>query len=235
MQRGKNEKRDLLCRVGVLRISEPGFVGFHSLRKDLMYTTTSHASDKPMTVSAAAAHLRVSATPISKGLRARLIPDLSISTVGALVSRPVLTSLVTPEGAPVPVLRQPDSSPADPTQQPVRALLGYDIDMSDEVFLAASDRWWVPSGRDSVLNAGAFIVACGSIVVGWLDVDGIREINANNEAHFDARLVARWDGDAVTGAAYVVDSESPNVTDAVSVMGLRVLGGRGGSFTTLGG
>ncbi|AZH83547.1 hypothetical protein EAO79_12030 [Plantibacter sp. PA-3-X8] len=194
-------------------------------------------------IRAAARFLGMSPTPLKKGLAAGVIPDLTLASVGAISLVEVLIEVTNDAGVTVPVLRLPSAETADRSTLPMRAYTGYAAHLSDKEFLDAAARWW-KSGTDYPLQAGALMVACGGVVVGWLDILGVKERNSAHGIYFDARVVARLSnrpannraargGDVVTGHARLLDPDSPNAMDAVAAVGKRVLGGGGGSITRL--
>lgn len=182
----------------------------------------------------AARFLGVSDTPIKKGLAAGVIPDLSLTTVDKLSRLGILENVESVTGARVPILRQSPAAPAtdDPEGAEWRPFSGYQQGMTDAHCLAASDRWWTQPGRTSVLEAGAMIVACGGITLVWLDISGVSVDEPTGLLHYHATIVARVD-DVLTGVVRILDPTSPNAAIAAAVLGLRVLGGRGGSITRL--
>jgi hypothetical protein len=184
----------------------------------------------PLPVKEAARHLGMSATPIRKGLAAGVYPNLSLLTVGAIATRPILISAVSAAGHPIPVLRLRDGRPA--TDLPPRRYFGFLNDGSDAEMQAGADRWWTDQGKNLVLAAQALIVACGGITVGFLDVDGILAIDSTGRIHYDAQLVGRC-YDAVNNSVRIIHPSSPNAVLAQGVLGLRVLGGSGGSITSI--
>jgi hypothetical protein len=176
--------------------------------------------------SAAARFLQVSGTPVRKGLRSGLIPDLTFTTIGALASRSIVTQITNAAGMPVPVARLCELT-GDSTD-PTRTHFGYGHGMRDDEFLAASDRWWPPAGRAQVHTARAMVVAHASFLIGWLHVDlHATSTNADGRSRYRARLVARCD-EIVGPTVRAIDPTSTNVDHALAVLGLRVLGRRGG-------
>lgn len=194
---------------------------------------TPNTTATALPIKQTARYLGVSPTPLRKGLAAGVYPNLSVNTLVALLGAGTLTAATSATGAPVPVLRL---GPAEvDTNDPTRNHLGYSTTMTDPEFLAASDRWWPHAGKDQILAAGALYVACGAIVVGLLDVTGITATHAGNPngnvIHYTARLVARCT-DVIRRDIHIVDQHSDNAGLADG-LGRLVLGGRGGSITSL--
>lgn len=197
-----------------------------------MIRTTPGTPIPNLPIKTAARYLGVSATPIRKGLAAGVIPDLSLATVDELSRRAVLNEVESVTGAPVPVLRlAPAQRAVDAPGAPSRTFTGYRHGMSGVDFLASCDRWWPTSGRDLVLAAQSMLVACGSICVGWIDVDGVKTVDDSGLLHYNARIVARLS--AADDSVLILDHSSPNAEIAQLAVGLRVLGGSGGSITGL--
>ncbi|MDR2256188.1 MAG: hypothetical protein LBE25_09345 [Arthrobacter sp.] len=163
---------------------------------------------------------------IRAGQASGVIPRLDLFTVVDLISRPVLRNL-TMGGHPVPVLRAVAATP-DTTSDP-RPYRGFKMGASMADTLAAVDRWWTPPGRDSIMRAGGFLVASGTVIVAVVYVSGY--IEDAGQLHYEAKLAGVLrEGDNVEH-----DGDAPadwrDLADAV--IGKRVLGGQGGNFTRL--
>ncbi|TFD82515.1 hypothetical protein [Cryobacterium fucosi] len=201
-----------------------------------MFRTTPGTPAPHLPIKTAARYLGVSATPIRKGLASGVIPNLSLATVETLSRRDVLHEVDSVTGAPVPVLRLTpwQSETQDDAGAPPRMGIGYQHCMLDVDFLSSCDRWWPTSGRDQVLAAQAVLVAIGSIIVGWIDIDINKKIGVDSSGrlHYPGHIVARLD-DVLGRSVRSVNTSSPNAAIAQTVMGLRVLGGGGGSITRL--
>jgi hypothetical protein len=199
-----------------------------------MFRTTPGTPAPHLPIKTAARYLGVSATPIRKGLASGVIPNLSLATVEKLSHRDVLHEVDSITGAPVPVLRLTpwQSETQDDAGTPPRMGIGYQHGMLDVDFLSSCDRWWPTSGRDQVLAAQAMLVAIGSLVVGWVDIDEVMGVDSSGRLHYRGRIVARLD-DVLDRSVRVLDRTSANAAIAQQVMGLRVLGGGGGSITRL--
>lgn len=168
--------------------------------------------------------LRCSPGTVEKLLTSELLPDRTPLSVESIARRRVITSLTTNDGRPVPVLRLGVSS-EDIDGRPT----GYSPFYSPAVLHAAADRWWKPTGRDLVLAAGAYAVVMGTVVVAWMDVEGIKETDdETGRLWYDTTMVAYLED----GQATQLESSS-NETLAMSVVGERILGGGGGTFTTI--
>ena len=140
----------------------------------------------------------ISPKTLRKAVIAGFIPNLSITTVLQLGRLPMVESVSTPGGAPVPFVRMgiqtPDSG-YDPGHTPPRKYYGLGVSMSDAEFLASSVRWWKRGGQSRVLAAQHMLVAIGGLTVGL--IGGIDNTAADGErieyVGADLRLIARVD------------------------------------------
>lgn len=181
---------------------------------------------KPLSRTAAAVALGVDKRIVGNAITSGLLHDLTPGSVSAAASIPLLHSLQTDGGVYVPTLRLGEQMPSGDPDRPFK---GYHVSMTDDEVLAASDRWWPVS--HIALDAGCYLVVRASYIVAWLDVAGIEAttiVEGRTKVHYDAELVAIRRTD---GTVDVLTPRSPNATDAARVVGLRRLGGGGGSFT----
>lgn len=177
-----------------------------------------------MRTAAIAKALQCSPGTVDKLLASELLPDRTPLSVESIARRQIITSLTTNDGRPIPVLRLGVSS-EDADGRPT----GYSPLYSPAVLHAAADRWWKPTGRDLVLAAGAYAVVMGTMVVAWMDARGIRDIDdETGRLWYDTTMVAYLEDGQATQL-----TESPNAALAMSVVGARILGGGGGTFTTI--
>lgn len=197
----------------------------------MITTTPSTAALTTLAIREVGALFEMSPTPIRKALQAGVLPDLTLRTVAALAERDVITSAIADNGEPVPVLRlgpaQSDTSLADPRRQ-----YGYSATMAPSAVADSIARWWEPSGSHLVLAAGCMLVATGGWLHTFVDVHGILAKDQDGKLHYDITVVARCT-DLVARNIHVITPSSPNVTTAAAALGLRVLGGRGGSITSM--
>lgn len=197
--------------------------------------TVDEAGQTPVPRKFAARVLELSPQTLTKGLHAGVIPATTVGSLGALTAVPVLSSVATDDGVPVPILRTaPKGVSTWDAYDPPRQFTGYSTDMSDAEVTAACDRWWTRSGVESVLEAGAMIIAVGGWTVSLLAVDGIAQelSGGGNCVHYDARLVARRDS-PLHEHARLIDTADPLAADADELLGKRVPGGSGGVITRL--
>lgn len=140
----------------------------------------------------------ISPKTLRKAVDAGFIPDMSIATMLEVGRLPMLESVTTPGGDPVPFVRMgvqtPDSG-NDPGHSPPRAFYGVGVHMSDADFLASVVRWWRRTGQSRVLAAHYMLVAIGGLTVGL--VGGIEGTTADGDrieyVGADLRLIARVD------------------------------------------
>lgn len=140
----------------------------------------------------------ISPRTLRKAVEAGFIPNLSIPTVLDLARLPMIQSVRTPAGAPIPLVRmgvQTIETGNDPGHCPPRKLAGLAATMTDAEFLDSVTRWWKPGGQTRVLESGYMLVVIGGLTVGLIggidDANRVRdrlEYVGNN-----LRLIARVD------------------------------------------
>ena len=152
----------------------------------------------------------ISPKTLKKAADAGFIPDMSIATVLDVGRLPMIESVRTPTGVPVPFVRMgvqaPDSG-YDPGHLPARPFLGVGAAMSDDEFLASVVRWWKRTGQSRVLAAHYLLVGIGGLTVGLVggiddtltDGDSIEYIGEH------LRLIARAD-DVLTRRVRLIDT-----------------------------
>lgn len=157
----------------------------------------------------------ISPKTLRKAADAGFIPDMSIATVLELGRLPMIESVLTPDGAPVPFVRMGVQTPNggyDPGHTPPRGYYGLGVHMSNADFLASVVRWWKRTGQSRVLAAHYMLVAIGGLTVGL--VGGIDDTNpADDRIEYvgdDLRLIARVD-DVLSRDVRFVDPK--NVTE----------------------
>ena len=104
--------------------------------------------------------------------------------------------------------------------------------MSDDEFLAATDRWWPSAGRAQVFSARTMVVAHASFLIGWLDVDRVPPSPTQTASILVTG--ARWPG--TTRSSAPPCAKRLHLTQRgphLAVLGLRVLGSGGGPTKVL--
>lgn len=184
----------------------------------------------PMGIPAISRTLGISIPVVHKGLETGIIPNCNIESIAMVANRPIITAAFSATGVSIPVLRlgvlEPDVS-TDP-----RGWIGYDTEMHPEDLLAAALRWWTDPGRNMVLAAKCYLVACASVVVALVELDTSQvAVNpTSGRIAYHGHLVGYRDPE---GNTVILDEKSPNVAAARSAIGARALGGRGGNFTSI--
>jgi hypothetical protein len=167
-----------------------------------------------------------------KAVRAGIIPSPNtFEVVSKLADTPVVESVLL-DGKPVPVLRLGE---LQQSSDPDRDNIGYHSRMSNDAFTASCDRWWPKI--EMVSAAGGLLVAHGGWLVGAFSIGtDPREIDDTGKVWYDAALIARC-RDAYAGHIEVEEGTEghPMAEIARRVLGGRVFGGQGGSFTRLSG
>lgn len=213
--------------------------------------------EKPLSRAVAAKLLRVAPTVIDNALASGVLPNLNPYTVTSIARREVITGL-TMRDQPVPVLR---SKPAVNTpNDPERPFHGFSMGNNPDDVLTGIDRWWPAPGRDLILAAGGYLVTSGSIVVAVVMVHDrtVEDLDYDPETRryrYHASLVGDLHPNPVTdlglgGRFDPVDSpristmlrpEPEDLGERLSswselarmVLGKRVLGGAGGTISTI--
>lgn len=186
----------------------------------------------PLSLSKAAATLGVSPEVAQKGYKGGTLPSLDLMAIAEVAGRPVLDRLEI-GGHPIPVLR-PGLKVLEAGG--TRPWYGWAIDQPIAETTRALDRWWPTAGWRTVANCGGFVVAVGSVVCavfGDVTEEGITTGTGEYEGRisYNATLAGllRSGGEVeITGNASETWARL-----ATEILGLRVLGGGGGSFTTL--
>lgn len=140
----------------------------------------------------------ISPRTLRKAVDAGFIPDMSLPTVLELGRLPMIESVRTPAGAPIPLVRmgvQHVDTGSDPGHCPARTLAGLAASMTDAEYLNSVIRWWKPGGHTRVLESGYMLVVIGGLTVGL--VGGIDDANRVDDrleyVGNDLRLIARVD------------------------------------------
>lgn len=186
--------------------------------------------DAPLSQAKAAALLSTSRQVLGRGLSGQVLEPLTVRSVGRLLDTPVLDSAQV-GGNNVPVLR-PQLARPDTTSDP-RRFYGWDGTAPDADLLAGLDRWWTPSGKDTILAAGGFLVAVGTLIAVVVEVDSDENTIQwdGGKVHYHACLAGRLDP---YRKPRVLGTASADYQDlAHQVLGKRVLGGEGGNFVRI--
>lgn len=201
-------------------------------------TDPEYGNDTPISSSFASRTLGHSTKTIAKAVGSGVIPNpTTYGVLRSLTDLPVVTSARI-DGVAIPVLRLGEladvTEPGDP-----RRFIGYGAAMKNRDFLAAADRWWPDAGKDYVEAAGAVLVARAGWLVGLVDINSETPIRCRNEygqIHYNARLVARK-ASVLTGTLEILPEYENTALAEIArrIIGCRILGGQGGTFTRLSG
>ena len=220
----------------------------HKIHRSITVDTDPHfGQDVPIPNKLAARVIGHSTDTIDKAVKSQVIPwPTTYGILRELTALPVVTSARI-DGNPIPVLRLGEHTRAhDPASRcsaatadtEDRRWIGYKATMTDDEVLAAADRWWPDAGKDLVEAARAYLIARAGWLVGLAVITGEKVIHCRDQygsIHYDATLVARCT-DALTDAEVVPEYEGSQLAElARRVLGRRILGGQGGTFTRLSG
>lgn len=151
----------------------------------------------------------ISPKTLGKAVEAGFIGRLTHQVTLDVANLPLLTSVSTPSGVPIPFLRmgvKGESLGGDGNHEPPRKWTGLGADMTDEEITAAILRWWKTSGRQRVLDAGYLLVAIGGITVALLAIEDWKwgTGDVDDRIEYIGTLVARAD-DVISRDIRIVD------------------------------
>lgn len=191
---------------------------------------------RPFSLASAANALGVDRKVVSKAMESGLIPDLQPATIERISQIPLVAELPNGFGGYVQALRMGPKLDCA-MEEDDRLYQGYDVSMTPDQIEAASRGWWRAPGRDSIFRERFFLVIRASFIVGLMEmplgeisdqIESLIDDEGHTRYRYPAKLVAYRGSD---GSPVLIDANARNADLAMSVVGLRRLGGGGGAFT----